>query len=944
MSLLENHLQDLRASGLSDEQVKNAGLYSESDPERIAKLLNWKGGAEKLGPCLVIPYLGVDGQPTGYHRLKPDHPRKIAKASGEVRAIKYEAPVGEPNRAYFPPGTVEAIRDPSRMLIITEGEKKALKADQEGLPTICLPGVWAWQKKHEKDANKNAIGRRELIPDLAGIEWTGRIVAVVFDSDSKTNRQVRFARDELCDVLRQLTDVEAGDEKSAGEVFIVELPGGPNGKVGLDDFVLIHSVEDLIQLIADSRFLNHPTFATASARLDEILASGGPAEFFKDSVMAEAIAKLAIKNAGDFGAIRARLKECKISIRDLDRILKPIIERMLKDLRAVPMPQDYCGGFFVSEGCFCRTKLTPEGPKTIPLCNFTASIVSETTVDDGAEQHAAFEIEGKLQTGISLPRVEIPAREYVDMRWLAEEWGGDAIIWPGEWRSVAAAIQALTDAGKKTRRTIRSHTGWIKHNGRHLYLHAGGVIGSTSSDSSLSVQLHGTLSRYNIEKLPQGTDVKESVTRVLSLVLETDETDDNVLRSTCFTVLSAVFRAAFRPADFGLHLVGPSGTFKSEIAALGQQFFGREMDSRNLPGSWSSTANSLEGQAFLAKDALLVIDDFAPTAADSARMHRDADRLFRNQGNNAARGRMRADGSLRPDRPPRGLILSTGEDVPRGHSLRARSLILEFAPGMISSEWLSARQNDARSGIYCGCMRAFLEWLATQYQKLAKRWPALVTELRSELSENGLHARTPAIVAELLLGFRCFTLFARAVEAISDTQREELNLQCRSALIQVARLQTEHQRQSEPADMFMKLLAAVLSSGRGHIARFDGNAPDQSAIFGWRKSGSQGPNGTADTWQAQGRLIGWTDGDGVFLEPDATFAEVQKLAAEQGDLIPVTKSTVWKRLSEKGHLASTYPGRLKVQKRIAGGVKWLVHLRAESITGCDSDDVGEDIF
>ena len=65
------------------------------------------------------------------------------------------------------------------------------------------------------------------------------------------------------------------------------------------------------------------------------------------------------------------------------------------------------------------------------------------------------------------------------------------------------------------------------------------------------------------------------------------------------------------------------------------------------------------------------------------RYHKEADRLFRGQGNHAGRQRMRADGSLRPAKPPRGLILSTGEDVPRGQSLRARLLVLEVSPGRL---------------------------------------------------------------------------------------------------------------------------------------------------------------------------------------------------------------------------------------------------------------------
>ena len=50
------------------------------------------------------------------------------------------------------------------------------------------------------------------------------------------------------------------------------------------------------------------------------------------------------------------------------------------------------------------------------------------------------------------------------------------------------------------------------------------------------------------------------------------------------------------------------------------------------------------------------------------------------QGNNAGRQRMRADTTLRPPKPPRCLILSSGEEVPRGQSLRARTVITELVP------------------------------------------------------------------------------------------------------------------------------------------------------------------------------------------------------------------------------------------------------------------------
>ena len=91
--LLPQHLADLRKSGLSDAQITACGFYSEEDPADVAKLLNWKGSAATLGPCLCIPFAGPDGKATGHVRVKPDRPR-LRKG----KPAKYESPLKASNR------------------------------------------------------------------------------------------------------------------------------------------------------------------------------------------------------------------------------------------------------------------------------------------------------------------------------------------------------------------------------------------------------------------------------------------------------------------------------------------------------------------------------------------------------------------------------------------------------------------------------------------------------------------------------------------------------------------------------------------------------------------------------------------------------------------------------------------------------------------------------
>ena len=66
-----------------------------------------------------------------------------------------------------------------------------------------------------------------------------------------------------------------------------------------------------------------------------------------------------------------------------------------------------------------------------------------------------------------------------------------------------------------------------------------------------------------------------------------------------------------------------------------------------LPANFTATANALEGMAFAAKDALLVVDDFAPTGRQSDTcLQGIAERLFRAAGNQQGRSRLAASGRV----------------------------------------------------------------------------------------------------------------------------------------------------------------------------------------------------------------------------------------------------------------------------------------------------------
>src|SRR5262249_58215257 len=137
----------------------------------------------------------------------------------------------------------------------------------------------------------------------------------------------------------------------------------------------------------------------------------------------------------------------------------------------------------------------------------------------------------------------------------------------------------------------------------------GGVAGGAGAPASnVDVVVHKALENYVLPPPPNGADLATAVRSSLR-ILELGPGRVTV------PLLGATYRAVLGKSDFSLLLAGDSGLYKTEAAALIQQHYGAAMNARHLPGSWSSTGNSLEGVAFLAADAIFVVDDYVPTGA-----------------------------------------------------------------------------------------------------------------------------------------------------------------------------------------------------------------------------------------------------------------------------------------------------------------------------------------
>ncbi len=580
--------------------------------------------------------------------------------------------------------------------------------------------------------------------------------------------------------------------------------------------------------------------------------------------------------------------------------------------------------------------LGKHGKELKPICNFVAVIDEDRFRDDGAQVDAEYGID-VYHCGV-WQRVYVDAQDFLDLKWVHTLVGPTANIFPGCAQSVKSAIQGLSQhvhGGLVPRTTVYGHLGWRRlSDGQQVFLTAAGALGANGIVLDVEVGLPGDFSRYYLPAVEVDDDLRRSVRASLSIM---DIGPDIVT----VPVIGATYLPPLGDPNGSVLLSGLTGSQKTSVAALAQQHYGSEMDADHLPAAWSSTPNALEMMAFIAKDCLLVIDDFNPQGSQQelGASHAMADRVLRAVANSSGRSRLGKDSELQVTRPARCFVLATGEEVPKGQSLRGRVPNAEMERGDIDLDLLTLAQRDASAGVYAQSMAGYIRWLAASWDQVQLVRKERGARLRSELQDIRCHPFTATIVADLGVGFRFFLDYALDIEAVTPAQADALWGRAWAALREVLRRQQEGQSDANPVDKFIGYLRAAISAGHAHVSGFDGDVPSPMTgiAWGWKKrtrilwSGEIGEE--EDEWQQQGERVAYVRHDDLYLDPDAAYGAAQAQARRVGETLVLSAQTLGKRLKERG-LLMVEPSRdtNKTRVTITGQRLELWHVEA-SILG-----------
>jgi len=346
-------------------------------------------------------------------RLDTPHP------NGDSKPQKYLRKAGDPNHLFNPGADLLQAKE----LWIVEGELKSLCVHAQGLPIVGLSGVWNWRTETE-EASLLADGEKlkdeaALLPELAQVDWSGKRIHLVYDSDLVPGHKAYDAFPRLAEQLYRL---------GAEEVRILTIPSlSKKEKTGLDEYLIAkgsQGLEDLLK-IRDRAEPYLPIRSGAVRYAERLIKSQDLEDQLKATVAylgakKKVFAQEWLKEHGLRGETRsALLQEAQSRLSQLQDQAKPRVSSQgdLPELGPAyntpkALLRDHLDSYDIDGqgrlGKVVWEEISSGVKRCIsPLCNFVTWPVRDILKDDGLSTERFIEFQGILQGGTSFHPVKI---------------------------------------------------------------------------------------------------------------------------------------------------------------------------------------------------------------------------------------------------------------------------------------------------------------------------------------------------------------------------------------------------------------------------------------------------------------------------------------------------------------------------------------------------------
>lgn len=535
----------------------------------------------------------------------------------------------------------------------------------------------------------------------------------------------------------------------------------------------------------------------------------------------------------------------------------------------------------------------------IGVTNFWATIEAWIIRDDGVERTALYQVHARRNC--HQWRGTLTPAEFARMDWPAEHLMPAASLLPtfeGAGKHASYAIRRLSEPIPEV--LMYAHLGWRQFEGEWKYLHAGGALDAGGLDEGILVE--GPNAEFSNYKLPappdygteEGREELQAAIRTSLRFVEAAHPEQS------WPLLAAAYTAPLAtllPTDFALWMRGTTGSRKSTAAAALLCHFG-QFQRTTLPANFTSTGNALEIVAFAAKDALLVVDDYAPPPDRRTAIQQDqaVHRLVRGVGDQRGRQRATREGRLQADRYPRCLTLCTSElPLPGSQGSEARTLEVLWRKEAVNLDALR-RITDEDSRLYAPAMAGYIQWLAERMgDPFIDELRTRMTKLRGQLVAD--HGRLTETAAKLLIGLWSWMQYAIEIGALTEDEARETFIEARASILACVARTSSRQADRRPTVIFLAAVRSLLDSGAIYLVNNRGGRPEQEELWGWVEVRGEG-----HATRLGAEKVGWVHAGELWLQPDNTLKAVRRWVEADGMPFPGTKESLSEALNAEGLL------------------------------------------
>jgi hypothetical protein len=603
--------------------------------------------------------------------------------------------------------------------------------------------------------------------------------------------------------------------------------------------------------------------------------------------------------------------------------LKDVEERLLRFIEeADPGPADYqvVSGADDPEkdGIYLRT---PRGP--IQASNFAMHIDHDVVVLDGGERRRVFN--GRIILRGVTTAFSISSEEYASGSRLRAAIFRLAGAKARVLCSPEVLVRAVSAVSRPIEQSITRDFGWTEEGDAYLAksvrIDASGIHPVGSADP-LRVDLGDEKARHLDLMALSAEELAEIKTHIVVDLLRLN------LRRVTFLLLSAAALAVLVRFSRGMNrpaiwLTGLTGGGKSFLGRLFANFFGDfPVADGGRHGSWTSTSNCLQTEGYFYKDAIYMIDDYKPDLIP----RREVVEILQNYADNSARGRLRADATTNVSRPIRGVLISTGEDVPeRSASSVARTVVVGVPQS--PKDIPRGRRCMANSVRYRAVMAAFIHHLIVNGRTaaFAERVEAELDFFYQGIAGDENDSRIAGNFALLMASFQEFAAFLG--DAWPDRQRESEAF--RADLVAVRDEMLAGFGKQQASEVFLSALKVLVMSGQVQITK-------------WHPQDGMG--GNCECKLVVGKVAGPRPGRPVAFDIATTLAlaEVQNLLRRQGKTpLAVTEKALIQQLVRDGKLLDRDNRPIPPETggdhtwaaKVAGVTRNVFRIRADELIG-----------